>query len=491
MANERNVVDFKIHNLTEEQFQELKEAGQIDPNAVYCTPDTTKERLDALETKTTSLEENKQDKGDYATNTALSQGLAQKQDVATAVNYDNITNCITEIPQDIKLELAGGVLTLKAGSIYYTPNGDDTYTKTTTTADKTLTNTNNNQWMVFVNQGGNLQVWGINSLYSGTTAPSGVSYPMWWDTTNNIIKISNDSGATWVRQFSLPLCIITVSNGAISSIDQVFNGFGYFASRLFALPGVKGLIPNGRNEDGTLKNTAINCTNVKTTTLTSAYSATLVAYNNGTLGAWSTIQYDPEKNTNYNNSTPKVNVAMIGKCVLGEGGQIKSFEPKTAFHAVDYNDLQPTTNSVLLSNILSAIYPIGSVYITTASTNPMATLIKGSSWTLVSSGRALWTGTGSNGNTTIAAGLPNITANFIQGNYGYQSQATIDQYISGAVDYTYKQGNAALYSGGEGSGGQAAAMPATFNASRSSSIYGNSTTVQPPAYVVNVWRRTA
>ena len=30
-----------------------------------------------------------------------------------------------------------------------------------------------------------------------------------------------------------------------------------------------------------------------------------------------------------------------------------------------------------------------------------------------------------------------------------------------------------------------------INASRSSSLYGASSTVQPPAYVVNVWRRTA
>lgn len=75
MATERNVVDFKIHNLTEEQFQELKAQGQIDPNAVYCTPDTTKERLDTLETKTTSLEENKQDKGDYATKQELTSSI--------------------------------------------------------------------------------------------------------------------------------------------------------------------------------------------------------------------------------------------------------------------------------------------------------------------------------------------------------------------------------------------------------------------------------
>lgn len=51
----RNVVDFKIINLSEEKFQELKAAGQIDPNALYATPDTTKERLDVLEDRATSL----------------------------------------------------------------------------------------------------------------------------------------------------------------------------------------------------------------------------------------------------------------------------------------------------------------------------------------------------------------------------------------------------------------------------------------------------
>ena len=40
-----------------------------------------------------------------------------------AVDYSNVTNCITKIPQDIKLELNNGTLTLKAGSKVYVPNG--------------------------------------------------------------------------------------------------------------------------------------------------------------------------------------------------------------------------------------------------------------------------------------------------------------------------------------------------------------------------------
>lgn len=48
---ERKVVDFKIHNISEEKFQELKDAGQIDPNAIYCTPDETLIKIEEINSK--------------------------------------------------------------------------------------------------------------------------------------------------------------------------------------------------------------------------------------------------------------------------------------------------------------------------------------------------------------------------------------------------------------------------------------------------------
>jgi hypothetical protein len=39
-----------------------------------------------------------------------------------------------------------------------------------------------------------------------------------------------------------------------------------------------------------------------------------------------------------------------------------------------------------MQTILSSVYPVGSVYITTANTCPLSTLISGSTWELVSSG---------------------------------------------------------------------------------------------------------
>lgn len=126
-----------------------------------------------------------------------------------------------------------------------------------------------------------------------------------------------------------------------------------------------------------------------------------------------------------------------------------------------------------LATLLQTIYPVGSVYIGTQSTCPMATFF--GTWELVSNGKALWTGNGSNANTTIEAGLPNIT--------GYAG-LTKNGGMNGAF-YEGNQGRSA------GKGDTFSTSECYFNASRSSSIYGNSTTVQPPAYVVNVWRRTA
>lgn len=134
-------------------------------------------------------------------------------------------------------------------------------------------------------------------------------------------------------------------------------------------------------------------------------------------------------------------------------------------------------------SVLSSIYPVGSLYIGTQTTCPMASLISGSTWTLVSSGKALWTGTGSNANTTIAAGLPNITGSFTRGG---------DIYIATSASGALSLGTTDNYRGA-GTGGSSSSSSKTvrFKASDSSSIYGNSSTVQPPAYVVNVWRRTA
>lgn len=140
-----------------------------------------------------------------------------------------------------------------------------------------------------------------------------------------------------------------------------------------------------------------------------------------------------------------------------------------------------------VNTILTSLYPVGSLYITTQYTGssnscPIASLISGSQWELVAQDRALWGGNGPNANTTIAAGLPNITGSF----HNNGLKQTGEQDSSGCLAFETSSGRSSYAdTGGSARGGY------SFDASRSNSIYGSSSTVQPPAYRVNIWRRTA
>lgn len=70
-------------------------------------------------------------------------------------NSPYTTNRILEIPQDIKLELNNGILTLKAGSKVYIPNGFESdgttphFNVNTTENDASYSGTTNGTYMVF------------------------------------------------------------------------------------------------------------------------------------------------------------------------------------------------------------------------------------------------------------------------------------------------------------------------------------------------------
>jgi len=265
----------------------------------------------------------------------------------------NVTNCITEIPQDINLTFSAGTLTLKAGSKLFIPNGVGVFDTYTLTTDKTLTSANNGGNFVWFNTNTNLlRSFPISLCSSGSTAPSGYTYMLWYDTTNNAIKITEDGGNTWTDGQSLPIGIMTGNaSNQIVSLDRIFNGFGYIGSTVFALPGVKGLIPDGRNTDGTLKNTTFALSSVKTYTNTNAVTNTTGRiYADGTM-LWSAVSdiYNPD--TNYNMAGTTIDNACVFAYITSTtGGQITSFNPKIAFHAVDYNDSDYIANCAMPSS---------------------------------------------------------------------------------------------------------------------------------------------
>ena len=274
---------------------------------------------------------------------ALHYAAKAEKSASEAATYNfkrSITNCITEIPQDIKLEFNNGTLTLKAGSKVYVPNGKNAdgsnkFDEVVIAFDLSTAFDNNNQKMVFVNPARNginhCNV--VNQQSSGETSTSTSSYNFWYDTTSNNVKLTNNSGSTWTSGYSLPICLVTKDSG----IDQVFNGFGYIGSTIYALPGVKGLIPNGRNADGSLNNTEFTTQCVLTNTYSSATGYYVLRINNGnSINATDNVDYDEPGNLIYIQNTVYPST-VIGN-VIYSAGVITSFQPKLQFRAVDYSD---------------------------------------------------------------------------------------------------------------------------------------------------------
>lgn len=195
---------------------------------------------------------------------AKQEDLDKKQDKATALNYKNVSNCITEIPQDINLTLASdGTLTLKAGSVVTFPDG----TQLQKTSDSTRTATYNGTYkaVVFLSSAGNLyETTPIYNVTSGSTFPENpATHAIHYDTTTNKLYMYSTAQATWQDGgFGLPVAIVTVTSDTITSIDQIFNGAGYIGHHAFVLPGISFLRADGKNSDGTLASTLITRTSL-------------------------------------------------------------------------------------------------------------------------------------------------------------------------------------------------------------------------------------
>ena len=267
----------------------------------------------------------------------------------------DLPNCYIKVNGSIWWQGGTGVLTLKAGSKVYVPNGfeaDGTTTKfdeVVVPNDMKTTNFWGDVRFVAYSPNRGLLPMPVSASFSSATQPSTAQYALWYDTANNLVKFTSDNGATWLIGYSLPICTAYGTNGAIvTRIDQTFNGFGYIGSTVFVTKGVKGLIPNGRNEDGTLNNIEITTQKVMTKTDTGTHNFTML-FTEYDLQNYLTVNYDAE--SNYNLSS---NNGVITRCVGGTfsrtDGVISNFNPKLPFRAVDYSDSSTVSGWSMPSN---------------------------------------------------------------------------------------------------------------------------------------------
>lgn len=148
-----------------------------------------------------------------------------------------------------------------------------------------------------------------------------------------------------------------------------------------------------------------------------------------------------------------------------------------------------TVRDKRMKSMIDFFYPIGSVYVSADKSKTKADFpfMQYGTWKEVPANLCLQTGAVSEAGTQRSAGLPNITGTIW--NFTYSSIEAAQQKYQ-CEEGAFKRSN--KHEGvGYGSSGITGYDGFTLDASRSNPIYGASDTVQPPAYMIRAWVRTA
>lgn len=142
----------------------------------------------------------------------------------------------------------------------------------------------------------------------------------------------------------------------------------------------------------------------------------------------------------------------------------------------------------VLAAVVERDHPVGSLYISENATSPAE--LYGGTWERIED-CTIWGASDTHpAGTKLEAGLPNITGNFTirnVGNSGNDFYTTIPDTSGTFYAETYDIQYSPMSITNSNTTGQIV----KFLASRSNGIYGQSNTVQPPAYCMYIWRRVA
>ena len=303
-----------------------------------------------------------------------------------------LTNCLLEVPQRIKYDLTDGTLTIKAGSVVIVPYGVEDLTAQYPVGSTFIhdnfkvydTQYEDGKFFVWAELVGDIladqkanntnviislavstprAVYGTSGVTADTTPTASTSYKFLYNTTEN--KCLEDVGYWETCCFPIIIADRNSTEG-FTNVKQVFNGMGYIGSTVWLDKGVKCLIPNGRNADGSLNNLEVTNDSLLTTTFASSATESMAlvyqpysdeskyklwnrsaakfyyqAENPGSVAIYSqwynTAENQWYTSENTNSCTFKKYFVVVGYQDCTDG-VISNFKPRTAFQAVDYND---------------------------------------------------------------------------------------------------------------------------------------------------------
>lgn len=324
---------------------------------------------------------------------AVNDGVLRLNSI-DSLKTTQLTNCLLEVPQRIKYTLDNGTLTIHAGTVCIVPYGTEDLTSEFPVGS------------TFLND--NFKVVDTQYMYPQTPTVNGTEgkFFVWVEVMSDIVDTSTNGGTversvqleisetyTYVTetfntqssteeytgtdnmttyrtdlnlvQFniqgtlkstvgSLPLMrVVANDTGAYGSIKQVFNGLGYIGSTVWVDKGVKGLIPNGRNEDGTLRNDEVVTDKVLTYDAGSlTRTGCLIIITKEQALSWSTtISYEEDLNL-YKSKQSGLLYSVVGCGSFNmTDGVISNFQPKQPFRAVDWSDYNNNISTIQTSMI--------------------------------------------------------------------------------------------------------------------------------------------
>lgn len=145
--------------------------------------------------------------------------------------------------------------------------------------------------------------------------------------------------------------------------------------------------------------------------------------------------------------------------------------------------------SAIKSDMVDIFYPVGTVYMSADKSKTKADFpfMQYGTWEEVPANLCLQTGNVSEAGTQKNAGLPNITGRRVAswGGGDYSPRG----YVTGCFKFDSDPDYSTTINGDNWNDGHGTGF--SFDASLSNPIYGSSDTVQPPAYMVRAWVRTA
>ncbi len=274
---------------------------------------------------------------------AVSAGLAQLANAGNALRTTQATDCLIEIPATVQISQDGNVVTLATGSRLYKTDGSFYTPASALSVDVSGWNTGETFAIVYSADAQVLQGCPLSACFAQAAEP--VAAPcLWYDTEEDSLKFCGSDGV-W-KVCSLPL--FWVRDG---KTVQVFNGFSVVGGRIFVLPGVKGLVPSGRNADGSLNNLiavtedvlSVSAADGETTLFLSAdnsgkFTAAHCFRMTETAPTTGYVFYAAEENRSYASLEPLL-LLSAGR-VSAVSGKVMSFVPKLSLRVVDWNDFQ-------------------------------------------------------------------------------------------------------------------------------------------------------